>query len=357
MKKHRSTHAPPHGREAWLSRRQQGDEHDEHATHRRPVVPAESWSRAGRRSPRSPRWLRWRSSPFRRRRASRNRILQSQQRSNTEAGAHPDISTELHAARPEGGQPEEVAKTIEAKWPTGVFGNPQAVPRCANIDFALNECPSFSQVGWIGVVGKTKPTRTTSSASRRVYDMEPSGEDETARFAFTVPEVNIPINIPIKVRTGSDYGLTVGVTGITQELPLRQADLDSLGLPGRGSERQAALPEGLAGRTRRVPGLMTPRPGRRTAPTSARPIRLRDPGQTADRQPDRLHRQRTAGRTRSSTATRTRIRRQPGRALPETTDCATEVFRPVFDVGLTTDEADCSERAQPAADREAASSA
>src|SRR3954471_3044704 len=66
---------------------------------------------------------------------------------NTEAGAPPDINTRfilLNAGSP------EVAKTIEARWPTGVFGNPEAVPRCSNVDFALNECPTFSQIGWVG---------------------------------------------------------------------------------------------------------------------------------------------------------------------------------------------------------------
>src|SRR4051812_12245738 len=66
--------------------------------------------------------------------------------SNTEAGGHPDITTKFTLPNP--GTPE-VAKTIEADWPQGVFGNPQAVPRCTNSDFARNECPSFSQVGWI----------------------------------------------------------------------------------------------------------------------------------------------------------------------------------------------------------------
>src|SRR5215212_661583 len=69
---------------------------------------------------------------------------------NTEAGAHPDINTRFSLL--DAGSPE-VAKTIEAKWPTGVFGNPEAVPRCSNVNFALNECPTFSQIGWVGVRG------------------------------------------------------------------------------------------------------------------------------------------------------------------------------------------------------------
>src|SRR5829696_9334600 len=44
--------------------------------------------------------------------------------SNTGAGAHPDINTRFTLLN--AGQPE-VAKTIEAMWPRGVFGNPEAV--------------------------------------------------------------------------------------------------------------------------------------------------------------------------------------------------------------------------------------
>ena len=138
--------------------------------------------------------------------------------SNTDAGGHPDIQTRF--TLPGAGEPE-VAKTISAEWPTGIFGNPQAVPRCSNVDFALNECPSYSQVGWIGVQGNYEGDPFHMFGSGPLYDMEPAGENETARFQFTVPGVDIPITIPINVRTGSDYGLTLNVTGITQQIPLR----------------------------------------------------------------------------------------------------------------------------------------
>ena len=149
-----------------------------------------------------------------------------------------------------------------------MFGNPQAVPRCANIDFALNECPSFSQVGWIGIIGKNGSDQNHVFGAAPIYDMEPSGEDETARFAFTVPEVNIPINIPIKVRTGSDYGLTVGVTGITQELPLPAGRISTIwGFPAEGVNDNLRFPKGSRRANRR--GAQGKRsPTRKAAPTS-----------------------------------------------------------------------------------------
>src|SRR4051794_3359752 len=146
---------------------------------------------------------------------------------NTQAGAHPDITTSFRLAHP--GEPE-VAKRIEAKWPEGVFGNPEAVPRCSSVDFALNQCPSFSQIGWVGVQGYWEGNPQHVFGTAPLYDLEPTAT-ETARFAFTVPGVNIPINIPIKVRTESDYGLTLNVTGITQQLPLAEAVIEVWGFP------------------------------------------------------------------------------------------------------------------------------
>ena len=54
----------------------------------------------------------------------------------------------------------------------------------------------------------TKGILTSCLAPRRSSSSNPSGE-ETALFAFIVPTLNIPIDIPVTVRTESDYGLTL----------------------------------------------------------------------------------------------------------------------------------------------------
>ena len=61
--------------------------------------------------------------------------------------------------------------------------------------------------------------------------MEARGGFETARFAFVAPTADVPINVPITVRTGSDYGLRMTVTGITQEIPFAGADITVWGFP------------------------------------------------------------------------------------------------------------------------------
>jgi hypothetical protein len=256
--------------------------------------------------------------------------------SNTQAGAHPDITTTFKLGHP--GEPE-VAKTIEARWPEGVFGNPEAVPRCSSIDFALNQCPSFTQIGWVGVRGYWEGNPLHVFGAAPLYDMEPTAT-ETGRFAFTVPGVNIPINIPIKVRTESDYGLNLSVTGITQELPLAEAIIEVWGFPAATSNDQFRFPEGSPGEPSGCPGVLVPIPGSaEKCPDLAtgnpsgvllRPLTDNPTVCTGQTLPIEL---------------RVRSYKDPepatmGETYPATTDCATEVFRPVFNVGLTTAEAD-----------------
>jgi hypothetical protein len=256
--------------------------------------------------------------------------------SSTEAGGHPDISTKFTLPNP--GNPE-VAKTIEARWPQGVFGNPQAVPRCSNFDFARNECPSFSQIGWVAVMGLYEGDELHIFGTAPLYDMEPAGENETARFAFTVPGIDIPITIPVKVRTGSDYGLTLAVTGITQQIPIREAMIKVWGFPASSENDEARFPSGKPGSPPGCAGLMVPKPGDAalcpdlTHPTASgvllRPL-VDNPTVCTGPLPVHLN-----VYTYQDPVPSTEDAEYPG-----TTACDSEVFRPVFNVGLTTGETD-----------------
>ena len=81
------------------------------------------------------------------------------------------------------------------------------------------------------------------------------GADETARFAFIVPTLNIPIEIPVAVRTGDDYGLRFTVAGITQLAPLAGADLTFWGFPADASHDAQRFPKGSPGNPAGCPGL------------------------------------------------------------------------------------------------------
>jgi hypothetical protein len=148
--------------------------------------------------------------------------------SNTEAGAHPDVTTHITMSNP--GEPE-AAQNVAINFPEGLFGNPRAVAVCRSVDFALNRCPGSSQVGIITIYANYESNSNYLLGTAPLYNMEARGGFETARFAFVAPTAEVPVNVPITVRTGSDYGLRMTVTGITQEIPFAGADITVWGFP------------------------------------------------------------------------------------------------------------------------------
>ena len=72
--------------------------------------------------------------------------------------------------------------------------------------------------------------------------------NETALFAFIVPTLNIPIEIPVTVRTGADYGLRFTVSDITQLTPLASAKLTFWGFPAEASHNAQRFSKGSPGK-------------------------------------------------------------------------------------------------------------
>jgi hypothetical protein len=147
--------------------------------------------------------------------------------SETQAGGHPDLTTTFALEAP--GDPE-AAKNVTFNAPEGVFGNPNALTRCTAADYALMECPLNSQAGVITIKAKYEGSDEFVLGTAPVFDMKPQ-DIETARLAFITPTVNIPIAIPVSVRTGSDYGLRFNVAEITQQIPLQYAKFTVWGMP------------------------------------------------------------------------------------------------------------------------------
>ncbi len=79
--------------------------------------------------------------------------------------------------------------------------------------------------------------------------------DQTALIEFIVPTLDIPIAIPITVRTATDYGLRFKVSDITQLTPLAARQPDDLGLPRRSQSQRRPVRQGLPGQSAGCPGL------------------------------------------------------------------------------------------------------
>ena len=171
--------------------------------------------------------------------------------SETQAGGHPDLTTTFALEDP--GNPE-AAKNVVFNAPEGVFGNPNALTRCTASDYALMECPLNSQAGLITIKANYEGNEDFVLGTAPVYDMKPQ-DIETARFAFIAPTVNIPIAIPVSVRTAGDYGLRFNVAEITQQIPLRYAKFSIWGMPGDDAHNAQRFAKGSPGDPAGCPGL------------------------------------------------------------------------------------------------------
>jgi hypothetical protein len=243
--------------------------------------------------------------------------------SNSNAGAHPDFTTTFTLHNP--GAPE-AAQNVIFNAPEGLFGNPYAITHCTSSDFALSQCPTDSQAGVITVYDDSGLLGTAP-----IFDVDPQG-DQTALFAFIVPSLDIPINIPVAVRTGGDYGLRFTVQDISQSTPLAGASMTFWGFPADSSNDAQRFPKGFPGNPSNCAGL---------ADTSClgQPLGSSEPVHPLTDNPTTC-----AGPLTTSLTVQTY--QDPGNLTtrqanyPATTACDQEVFNPVLYSSPTTNETD-----------------
>jgi hypothetical protein len=163
--------------------------------------------------------------------------------SDPAAGDHPDLSTSFSLVSP--GEPE-AARNVIFNAPEGLFGNPNAVTPCSASDFALDQCPSNAQAGLITIYANYEGDSNFLLGTAPIFHLEPE-PSQTALFALVVPTLNIPIDIPVAVRTAGDYGLRFTVSNITQLTPLAGANLTFWGLPALESHDAERFAKGAPG--------------------------------------------------------------------------------------------------------------
>lgn len=252
----------------------------------------------------------------------------------TQAGGHPDLSATFSLAEP--GEPE-AAQNVMVNLPEGVFGNPNAVPTCSVADFALFQCPYTSQVGTVMIRANYSGDPEFLLGTAPVYDLSVQVEGETARFAFVVPLLNLPISVPIQVRTGSDYGLRMTVAGITQVMPLAEAKMTVWGFPaGDEYSNERFLPGGPgepAGCPGKTNAMCASINGQAPHTTHLFAQPLIDNPSTCTGEPLTVS---LDVQTYQDPSHRTHAEDQ----FPATTQCDQQTFKPVLNVGLTSNEAD-----------------
>ena len=86
--------------------------------------------------------------------------------SSTQAGAHANLSTSFTMNTDSLGNTVQQTKDVKVTLPPGVVGNPQAIPKCTDLDFQAFNCPADSQVGILNASFVTSPgVGTTMTAA------------------------------------------------------------------------------------------------------------------------------------------------------------------------------------------------
>jgi hypothetical protein len=249
--------------------------------------------------------------------------------STSQAGGHPDFTYEFALANP--GEPE-AAKEVILNAPEGLFGNPNAVPRCTSSDFALQQCPTASQVGLITIRANYSGNPNNLLGTAPIYYVQPQEAEETVRFAFIVPALQIPISTPVAVRTGSDYGLRFSVTGLTQLIPLAGARLTVWGFPAASTHNSDRFGKGSPGNPAGCPGSEdTSCDTAHSAGTANHPMINNPTVCTGEALPVTL-----SARTYQDPSTLTEAADQ----LPPVEGCEKLNFYPILNASLTTNETD-----------------
>jgi hypothetical protein len=163
--------------------------------------------------------------------------------STSEAGGHPDLFTHFKLG---GVGASEVPKNVTFNTPRGLFGNPKVLTTCESIAFAFNRCASNTQAGLITVHADYEGDPNFLLGTAPIYNVE-AGSGEPARFAFVVPVLEIPVALPVTIRSATDYGLRFTVSGITQEAPLTEADITFWGFPASSTHDMERFPKGEPG--------------------------------------------------------------------------------------------------------------
>ncbi|HJX33509.1 MAG TPA: hypothetical protein VJ257_04865 [Solirubrobacterales bacterium] len=166
----------------------------------------------------------------------------------TQAGSHPFQQTTVITLNsqqpdPEGrARPVELPKDVVAETPVGFLGNPTPFEQCTDAQFGkylpapggtvINECPAASAVG-VATLTFVLPSNLTTkieSSTVPIFNMTPR-YGEPARFGFKAEGV-VAAYLDPSVRSGSDYGLTISSTNITQASSLLGVQLTLWGVPG-----------------------------------------------------------------------------------------------------------------------------
>ncbi len=158
-------------------------------------------------------------------------------------------------------------------------------------------------------------------------------DSQTATFAFIVPTLNIPINIPVTVRTADDYGLRFTVSNLTQIAPLASAKLTFWGFPALSTHDAQRFPKGS-------PGSPAGCPGAETTSCITKPLESPNAVHPLTDNPTQCTGEQLVSTLEVQTYQDLGHLTKAEDSYPEITGCLNQVFKPVLNARPTSNEAD-----------------
>lgn len=133
------------------------------------------------------------------------------------AGAHSNFTLSVSFANA-----NDDLKDITVNLPTGLLGNPRAVPQCTESQLNADACPAASEVGTTTVMAQAAGLPLNVPSTGTVYNVVPPS-NRPARLGIVVRPVGgllgkIVLPVDIDVRDDSDYGLINVIKNIPNTL-------------------------------------------------------------------------------------------------------------------------------------------
>lgn len=133
------------------------------------------------------------------------------------AGAHSNFTLSLSFS-----QATDDLKDVTVNLPTGLLGNPRAVPQCTEAQLDADACPAASEVGTTTVMAQALGIPLNVPSTGTVYNVVPPS-NRPARLGVVVRPVGgllgkIVLPVDIDVRDDSDYGLINVISDIPRKL-------------------------------------------------------------------------------------------------------------------------------------------
>jgi hypothetical protein len=139
---------------------------------------------------------------------------------------------------PLAGTSPALTKDVRVHLPVGLIGNANAFPQCSEQDFAafvhgaINLCPSDTSAGVAETTIFEPLALHYKTLPAPIFNLVPA-PGEPARFGYIIE--GVPVTLDTAVRTGSDYGVTVSATNISQVAGLLDSSVTFWGVPGAAS--------------------------------------------------------------------------------------------------------------------------